>query len=165
MTTQPSDWAVATLREIAGGTTILTRYQCQQMHKAIDILARELDASGGGQEPFAYMPANIVESVATNRRLGNESVFDARTRRHHPGDAPLYATPRAAEAATTNSAQISSSLVAGDAVKAVLDWQPLTHLNKGDRLYQILEAAGLPFDDQADSLRAAVGAVGAGGGE
>ena len=44
----------------------------------------------------------------------------------------------------------------GSAVHRLLDWQPLTHLNKGDRLWQILEHAGLPADDQPAAIAAVI---------
>jgi hypothetical protein len=37
-------------------------------------------------------------------------------------------------------------------VKRILNWQPLTSINKADRLYQILIAAGIPFESVTDEL-------------
>lgn len=108
-------------------------------------VARELDASGGGSEPFKWEARRWPNGL---NRYMTQRKYDAQTpavQAHYKPICETCATPRAAEA--------------GDTIKAVLDWQPLMHINKGDRLYQILEAAGLPFDDQADSLRAAMAAL------
>lgn len=49
-------------------------------------------------------------------------------------------------------------------VKRILDWQPLTSMNKADRLYQILVAAGLPFDVIEDDLLSLLDGKGVAGG-
>lgn len=45
-----------------------------------------------------------------------------------------------------------SADAARELVKRILNWQPLTSLNKADRLYQILIAAGIPFESVTDEL-------------
>ena len=44
-------------------------------------------------------------------------------------------------------------------VKRILNWQPLTSLNKADRLYQILIAAGIPFESVTDELESLLSAA------
>lgn len=44
----------------------------------------------------------------------------------------------------------------GELVKRVMDCQPLKSIGKGDRLYQILMSAGLPFDSIRGELEAAL---------
>lgn len=94
MTTQPSDWAVArAFREIR------QRYPeegvADRVLSQVETLARELDASGGGPKPIAWMD-NHGEVIGAD-------VLEAYRQAHGDGPAscyriPLYATPRAAEA-------------------------------------------------------------------
>lgn len=44
-------------------------------------------------------------------------------------------------------------------VKRILNWQPLTSINKADRLYQILIAAGIPFESVTDELESLLSAA------
>lgn len=108
MTTQPSDWAVARALELSMQSL---KGPSVRAYDWVMMRARELDASGGGSEPVAWAnPADI-------NCLGFEDGNSYPGIRRHADElhtSPLYATPRAAEAATTNSAQISSSLVVGD---------------------------------------------------
>ena len=121
MTTQPSDWAVARAywEVVMNGTGGL---QGPYLIGRIELRARELDASGGGQTTIdlrRFRPAveEWREGVEwlTWANCG-ESAIEAQ-RQVDEADALLAiidTTPRAAEAATTNSSQISSSLVVGD---------------------------------------------------
>jgi hypothetical protein len=110
MTTQPSDWAVA--QAFWHHREEFHRLYGMESGVSNIILdrARELDASGGG-EPVAWANPSDIHC------LGFEDGNSYPGIRRHADERrafPLYATPRAAEAATTNSAQISSSLVVGD---------------------------------------------------
>jgi hypothetical protein len=58
---------------------------------------------------------------------------------------PLYTTPQPGAEALR------------ELVQRILDWQPLTSINKADRLYQILVGAGLPFESVTDELESLLG--------
>ena len=44
-------------------------------------------------------------------------------------------------------------------VRRILNWQPLTSINKADRLYQILIAAGIQFESVTDELESLLSAA------
>lgn len=88
MTTQPSDWAVAKAwREISESHGFTYRLVMQR--------ARELDASGGGVEPFGYFDPDVMAHLAD----GNiDPVGVLRRKPNGISTVPVYLTPRAAEA-------------------------------------------------------------------
>lgn len=129
-------------------------------------VARELDASG--PEPAAFCQPDNPDAKSAFSWPG--------TARNPAHTRSLYATPRAAEAATTNSAQISSSLVVGEALDAARyrwlkaqnaitetpDAWTITRCDFTDEEEPIRYWVG---DDLDAAIDAAMGAVGAGGGD
>lgn len=63
---------------------------------------------------------------------------------------PITASP------TQSNASAEVPAVDEAMVVRILDWQPLKHIDKGTRLWQLLEAAGLAHDEQISALTAAL---------
>ncbi len=98
MTTQPSDWAIATAWRAATATRMTPdgiEYVTAVGVEYINKRARELDASGGGVEPVAWISprGDLIDNERFQSRLNGLPDFGDLS-----GYRPLYATPRAAEA-------------------------------------------------------------------
>lgn len=73
---------------------------------------------------------------------------------NHPALAAIAAWQYAPDTTPHPSADAVRELV-----KRILNWQPLTSINKADRLYQILIAAGIPFESITDKLESLLSAA------
>lgn len=144
MTTQPSDWAVARAFDEACDTVNLDKKALCDLLNRIELRARELDASGGGMEPLAWIHEDeLPEGYPYDAMFPYSKVDIVRM-------FPVYG-PRAAEAGDTE----------------LLDWfsggidRHLYQCPTGEWCAQddvILACYG---DTPREAILAAIGAVGA----
>ena len=99
----------------------------------------------GGSSPVGQ-PIRFALGMGQHDRMSDSQITEAKQ----------YAAATQRTTADFHSGRPAEPARLGSAAHRLLDWQPLTHLNKGDRLWQILEHAGLPVDDQPAAIAALI---------
>lgn len=99
----------------------------------------------GGSSPVGQ-PIRLALGMGQHDRMSDSQIAEAKQ----------FAAATERTTADFHSSRPAEPAGLGGAVHKLLDWQPLTHLNKGDRLWQILERAGLPAADQPAAIAAVI---------